>query len=1215
MTGNDWGALLPEDVSDLVNFEREDKDWKYEGTEAKSMSSRQAEGVAYLWNLLSLHGVALLADEVGMGKTFQALGVASLLWKMKPDAKILMMAPNRDICAHWRREFGAFVKFHYRHVDHCVKNAADGGPVQSIQNCWKLEDLATSVESGVGHLYLTTIYSLSGLVPQSEKGNDNNAKARRSARRIHERIKSALNSEGFDLVIVDEAHYFRNRSGDSQRVHAAQSFFGEPSSPLAMKTLLLTATPSHTSLNDVSNILSYFLQFDDDSDRSAQYLLQRYGLRRLRRMKGLGGHFGKNEYRHEKERPCDFENRPESEMFFGLYQKKLVTELGLTKNNRSLLYGFLEGFESIGRNRIPSEGNADGEQHQDEEERKDFSTAKGTELLARLTKKYHDSFRKLPDHPKYGQIVELCKPTNLFDGLRAVNEDKHLIFVRRIPSVRELTQRINEAYDTVLAEKIFTAWGFTAHDIAVRRWRKSGWSRAVFEELVESKQSGTVDQEIEILATDDAEIEDRDVDAYLGSSVADLFVVKEGKNGRTDCSNVSLRFRKAESAFAMFLEPASDYRSTGYTTYFENEQAGKVRADYSNAARHARLQLHDSFSQKLETRSLNAKTKNYRREVLTVWSLIFPLLSSSESEKLTEWSSNRPDVAENFGNYIKTGFLFASPVMVEIYAWFTEFNRRSQLTDVQEKYAAFLQFVTPRIPGSLTLSYFKSALNTFETLCEKIIDHKLGEWEKDWRVLTSLQNPAWYASGKSQNRQRLILGFNSPFYPNVLIATSVFQEGVNLHLQCRKVHHYGMAGSPGDNEQRVGRVDRLFGRVNSLLEEKGCAELEINFPFLKSSFDEEQVASFITRKFNVEEKMDACVQPTFDRSVQLTSAPWREYLRSPLKATPTQDPYRADFKEALLPLKKYAPFDNHQDSQITAHIGSLLNEIIDHSKERLFTVSRNSHTPRALFLIDPVVEKDRIFRQQPILVERQFSELFSGLVNGTVYYVTLKSPLLSREAFDNLRLSNEADFIGAIQRAFDKFPLVKVSIDRNSGMSHSYVYARVDLPIFVKRGSLGMLSKDELYMAVEQLKHCADHLEFDLLNGKRDLASSELNISNYLAKDDSKVAPFSALATDIQSSSNWKLISCNTGTLERLETKLTLPLKGSQLLDFDDINHVEVRKVQQLVFNHQIPFLSYIQHDGHIHASINYPASDFHADERILLERWFEYVISCHLDK
>ena len=800
MPAHDWGALLPNTVANWINFDRSNPQWHYEGQESTSMASRQAEGVAYLWNLLSRHGVALLADEVGMGKTFQALGVAALLWKMKPNAKVLVMAPNKDICVHWRREYHAFVQFHYRSADHCVKNGVDGGPVQSIQMCSRLEDLATAVEGGAGHLYLTTIHALSGLVPTENKGSDNIKIAKENAHKIHGRLKTALGNVGFDLIIVDEAHYFRNRDGGSQRVNAAEAFFGTSNARLSDKALLLTATPSHTQLNDVHNILGYFVDGIEDSDHSALSLMRQYGLRRLRRMQGENHHYSKREYRREKDMPCDFDQRRESEMFFALYQKKLVTELGMTRDNKSLLYGFLEGFESVGRAVAASKLGTVADVEADDNTGKDFSKAKDTDLLARLTEQYSGTFGHFPDHPKYGQLVEQCLPEDLFAAPRALHEDKHLVFVRRIPSVRELTQRINEAYDSVLARRIYRAWGLSDDDIIVEKWRKSKpmWSRVGFIDLVNSCRSRRPDQEEELDDEEQSEPEDEG-DAYLGSAIADLFVVKKGKDGRTDGSNVSLRFRKPESAFAMFLEPSLDYMEGSYSNYYQYTQGGKARADYVTAARDARLQRHDRLVQKLEASHQEYETRLYDQPVKTVWSLIYPELTKSQQDKLRDWAQYRPDVAENFANYIKTGFLFASPVMIELYAWFTEFNRSSNIAGVQERYAGFMAFVAARIKGALLLAYFKSALDTFEILCEKIVDHKLGEWEKEWRTLTSLQNPAWYASGESKNRQRLILGFNSPFYPNVLIATSVFQEGVNLHLQCRKVHHYGLAGSPGDN--------------------------------------------------------------------------------------------------------------------------------------------------------------------------------------------------------------------------------------------------------------------------------------------------------------------------------------------------------------------------------------------------------------------------------
>lgn len=216
---------------------------------------------------------------------------------------------------------------------------------------------------------------------------------------------------------------------------------------------------------------------------------------------------------------------------------------------------------------------------------------------------------------------------------------------------------------------------------------------------------------------------------------------------------------------------------------------------------------------------------------------------------------------------------------------------------MQRRYQKFVAYVRKRIAGSLLLRYFIAALETFEQLCYKIIDHEVDAWAKGWRTLTTLSNPAWYASGESSHRQHLILGFNSPFYPNTLIATSVFQEGVNLHLQCRKVHHYGIAWTPGDNEQRVGRVDRLFGKVNALLHAHGPqgGTLDINYPYLKDSFDEDQVGSFIERKYEVEEKMDRCTQGGFDKEIRLSRAGWEAFLRTPVEDDAQSDPYPASF--------------------------------------------------------------------------------------------------------------------------------------------------------------------------------------------------------------------------------------------------------------------------------------------------------------------------------
>jgi hypothetical protein len=55
--------------------------------------------------------------------------------------------------------------------------------------------------------------------------------------------------------------------------------------------------------------------------------------------------------------------------------------------------------------------------------------------------------------------------------------------------------------------------------------------------------------------------------------------------------------------------------------------------------------------------------------------------------------------------------------------------------------------------------------------------------------------------------------FNSPFWPNVLITTSIGQEGLDLHPWCNALAHWDLASSPVALEQREGRITR-FGSLS-----------------------------------------------------------------------------------------------------------------------------------------------------------------------------------------------------------------------------------------------------------------------------------------------------------------------------------------------------------------------------------------------------------------
>lgn len=55
--------------------------------------------------------------------------------------------------------------------------------------------------------------------------------------------------------------------------------------------------------------------------------------------------------------------------------------------------------------------------------------------------------------------------------------------------------------------------------------------------------------------------------------------------------------------------------------------------------------------------------------------------------------------------------------------------------------------------------------------------------------------------------------FNSPFWPFILVTTSVGQEGLDFHQYCHAIVHWNLPANPVDLEQREGRVHRYKGHA------------------------------------------------------------------------------------------------------------------------------------------------------------------------------------------------------------------------------------------------------------------------------------------------------------------------------------------------------------------------------------------------------------------
>ncbi len=93
-----------------------------------------------------------------------------------------------------------------------------------------------------------------------------------------------------------------------------------------------------------------------------------------------------------------------------------------------------------------------------------------------------------------------------------------------------------------------------------------------------------------------------------------------------------------------------------------------------------------------------------------------------------------------------------------------------------------------------------------------------------------------------------MLAFNTPFYPEVLVASSVMAEGVDLHLDCRHTIHHDLDWNPSVLEQRTGRLDRLGSKA-----ELTGNPIVVYEPYVEGTQDEKQfrVVKDRERWFNV----------------------------------------------------------------------------------------------------------------------------------------------------------------------------------------------------------------------------------------------------------------------------------------------------------------------------------------------------------------------------
>jgi ERCC4-related helicase len=159
---------------------------------------------------------------------------------------------------------------------------------------------------------------------------------------------------------------------------------------------------------------------------------------------------------------------------------------------------------------------------------------------------------------------------------------------------------------------------------------------------------------------------------------------------------------------------------------------------------------------------------------------------------------------------------------------------------------SFLEFLQERCGENERKAYI-DALYSIQTggIRGKQVESSFGQDELNGAKPDTILPNVRLANGnvKDETRQRLMLTFNTPFYPDVLIASSVMAEGVDLHLNCRYIIHHDLCWNPSTLEQRTGRVDRIGAKAEVCL-----LPINIYLPFIAETQDEKMYRVVMDRE-------------------------------------------------------------------------------------------------------------------------------------------------------------------------------------------------------------------------------------------------------------------------------------------------------------------------------------------------------------------------------
>lgn len=575
---------------------------------------------------------------------------------------------------------------------------------------------------------------------------------------------------------------------------------------------------------------------------------------------------------HDKEQwAIDSEQMsPLGTLAVGLVQKGLVQVLQ-GHNNRYRI-GFLSSFESLARSLDSDSTDWQGVRP---DRRKESTDAPDTEFINRLAVDFEGRFGRSLPHPKIDAVVDRIAPLAFGTSQRPGGE-KFLVFTRRISTVRALADRLAARHREEIEARVRRCWG-----------QELDWAHGL-------RGRGAVAEEHED-DTEDPETIERPIDSTdrLRAAMADKQWLGLFRRTFRGTQRNALFFEDdwlGRLFAAGGMEPdVARVRGELWArsrAYARSSSGGQSRADrlrylalhgirecpgafglHGPRARMWRLAYEAALHHQLPVYRA-AERPDPRVGLLVVpslwreWDRRFahgPMAlpaSDPTSPDLCVDDLHRRQVARTV-----LGQLFRlSDTVVDLY-----FADHAAQTDTGTLAQRFLDWLESGNPASRRLRHECAQwLEHLRLVVDRCMDAAGDSWaslarREHWAAMDQ-PSAVVGVTGGSGGHKRATQQFRMPSMIRVLVCTDTLKEGVDLHLFCDRVVHYGVAWTAGDLEQRVGRVDRFFSKIERRLAAGSgppLPQLEVGYPHIVASLEHGQVRTVIERQRNAERLMDS----------------------------------------------------------------------------------------------------------------------------------------------------------------------------------------------------------------------------------------------------------------------------------------------------------------------------------------------------------------------